>query len=893
MAITDHNSGAWVDKVKDAYERMRQDNPCGTREFHLFPGVEISVNGGFHMLAILDKNKTTADIDTLLGMVDYRGVKGNSDEVTRKSSVEVIEAVLDMGGVPIPAHVDGPKGLLRVKDSNPDLCELDSNTIRQVLGRTGISALEVLDQSWCKPVLYREMGVPHSEVIGSDCHNFRGSKKPGSHFTWVKMAYPSLEGLRLALLDGAGFSIRRSDDPESFDPFTLPALLIEAVEIDNAQYMGRRESTTLRFSPWLNVLVGGRGTGKSTVIHALRLASRRERELENFDPGSDPRVTFERFNRVPSDRGDAGGLTESTTVHLTMMRDNVGYRVGWSQAGGGPVVEEDDGHGNWTPSAIQTVAPERFPIRIFSQGQIAALSGESQQALLEVIDEAAQVHTLQRDLREARNGFYALRARVRELDDRLAYRDSLAVEHQDVERKLNRFEESGHTAVLTNYRHRNRQQREADRHFEVAEDTAERLEAIAADLQPEDLPDGLFDMESAEDRELVETLQALAAAARAATDSLRDNAQRLRENIAMQRDKMSDGTWRKAMDRAASDYEKLVETLHAEGVDDPDEYGQLVQERQRLDGELKLLESLQEERERLRLSSQMQLQDVLKARQAVSDARDEFLVTTLSHNNFVRIHARPYGYDPRIIERSLREVLDVLDYRFQDDILVMENERPVRGIVAELLVDLPDQASSRRLAIERRLHELKQRFNDACDGKGNFGGYFNNYLEREAGRNPELLDRLLAWFPEDALSVEYSSRGDGSDFRSITQASAGQRSAAMLAFLLAYGEEPLVLDQPEDDLDNHLIYDLVVRQMRENKLRRQIIVVTHNPNIVVNGDAEMLHALDFRGGQCRVVQSGSLQEKAMREEVCQVMEGGREAFERRYRRLGPGSVNVR
>ena len=136
------------------------------------------------------------------------------------------------------------------------------------------------------------------------------------------------------------------------------------------------------------------------------------------------------------------------------------------------------------------------------------------------------------------------------------------------------------------------------------------------------------------------------------------------------------------------------------------------------------------------------------------------------------------------------------------------------------------------------------------------------------------------------MIVEYSRLGDGKDFRPIAQASAGQRSAAMLAFLLAHGEEPLVLDQPEDDLDNHLIYDLVVRQTRENKSRRQIIVVTHNPNIVVNGDAEMLHALDFVAGQCKVVQSGSLQDKSMREEVCRVMEGGREAFERRYRRLG-------
>ena len=112
----------------------------------------------------------------------------------------------------------------------------------------------------------------------------------------------------------------------------------------------------------------------------------------------------------------------------------------------------------------------------------------------------------------------------------------------------------------------------------------------------------------------------------------------------------------------------------------------------------------------------------------------------------------------------------------------------------------------------------------------------------------------------------------------------------MLAFLLAHGEEPLILDQPEDDLDNQLIYDLVVQQMRENKLRRQIIAVTHNPNIVVNGDAEMLQVWEFGQGQCFVAQSGSLQEKAMRDKVCQVMEGGREAFERRFRRLGTDSI---
>ncbi len=108
--------------------------------------------------------------------------------------------------------------------------------------------------------------------------------------------------------------------------------------------------------------------------------------------------------------------------------------------------------------------------------------------------------------------------------------------------------------------------------------------------------------------------------------------------------------------------------------------------------------------------------------------------------------------------------------------------------------------------------------------------------------------------------------------------SQGQRSAALLALLLSSGNESLLRDQLEDDLDNHLTYDLTVRQVWGYKLRRQLLVATHNPNLV--------YVMEFIGGQCFVKQSGTLQEKVVREEVCRVMEGGREAFARRWKRLG-------
>ena len=897
IAITDHNSGAWINELKAAYEGMQQNQVNGFRELHLFPGVEISVHGGFHLLALFDTDKTTSDIDTLLGAVEYDGTKGDSNGVTRKSAVEVLEAVVRAGGIPIPAHVDADKGLLRLRDDTSTSTVLDANTLRQIFKCQDIVSMEVIDRSKPKPALYEESKLSWSEVLGSDCHSFRGQNPAGSRYTWVKMENPSLEGMRLAMMDGEGFSIRRSDDPETFDPFQFPSRFVEAVEIKEAQYMGNGEAARLPFSPWLNALVGGRGTGKSTVIHAIRLAAKREHELMGFDETSEPRLTFERFNRAPTDRVETGGLSTTTTITLNMMRDEVRYRIRW-RCGQGRfrkddlVVEEDNGNDEWKRSSVQAITPERFPIRIFSQGQIAALAGENQQALLQIIDDAAGVKTRQEKLNEARNAYYATRARIRELNSKLGNRDHLVVRREDAGRKLKRFEESGHTEILKAFRLRSLQRREADRQFRAAEAASGHIDAAAEHLQPEDLPEGLFDTESDKDREVTAIVYALAAAVRDAAANLRKNAQQLRTVVETQRKALANSAWQKAVDQAGVDYRRQVDTLQAEGVSGPSEYGRFVQERQRLDGELERLESTQKERDRLVEQAQTRLHEVLEARREVSRTRDRFLAKMLAQNTFVRIRSRTYGEDARVIERSLRESLGVLDDRFKSDILIVEDDLPIAGAVAELLENLPEAPEERREALEKHIRLLKKRLVAACFGERPFGGHFNNYLKNEFTKNPEFLDKLMTWFPEDGLRVEYSRSGDGTDFRHITQASAGQRSAAMLAFLLAHGTAPLVLDQPEDDLDNHLIYDLVVRQIRENKLRRQIIVVTHNPNIVVNGDAEMLHALDFWAGQCVVAQSGSLQKESMREEVCRVMEGGREAFERRYRRLGPEPSHV-
>jgi DNA repair ATPase RecN len=886
VAVTDHNSGAWIDRLKNAYQGMKNAPLPGFREIHLFPGVEITVNGGFHLLAIFDQGTSTSDIDTLLGQVGYEGTKGDSDAATRKSAAEVVEAVVRAKGLPIPAHVDQAKGLLRLANPGGAGSALDANTLRQVLRCDGIVGTECVDQSIAKPGIYADEGCQWTEVLGSDIHASPSGSAGASRFAWIKMADPpSIEGLRLALLDGAGFAVRRGDADPDFDPFRRPEHCIEEIQVAEAQYMGRGGSpTTVKLSPWFNALVGGRGTGKSTVVHALRLAYRRDDDLNRL-PDSEPARVFERFRKVPRHRGDNGGLTPNTDIMVTLSREGVPTRLHWRQDGGADAVEQDK-DGSWVVSVGQVPTSDRFPIRIFSQGQIAALAGENQDALLALIDEVAKTRDASNALDEAKNRYYALRAQIRELDGKLGARVEIAAKLDDVKRKLGGFEGQEHAEILKAYQLRKRQEREMGRQLDGAAAAAARIEALAEELVVEDPPEGLLDQVDPIDRAALDTLTRLRdAIAKSATEALA-TASALRESIAQARKDQETGPWRTAIQSAEMRYAQLTGILQSQGVEDPSAYGNLVQDRQRLESEVERLDSIRAARDELDASAREQRGLVRRARQTLSNSRREFLARTLEGNDYVRIALLPYRQDARAIERSMRETLGANDDRFEEDILAFEGDQPKQGLIADLLKDLPDDAAEASSALESRLDGWGTQFLGAAGGRNEFGGHFNNFLQRECGRHPELLDRLMLFTPEDALSVEYSPRGDGRDFRSIGQASAGQRAAAMLAFLLAHGKEPMVLDQPEDDLDNHLIYDLVVRQIRENKMHRQLLVITHNANIVVNGDAEMLHVLDFRGGQCRVVQAGSLQEKDMREEVCRVMEGGREAFERRYQRLG-------
>ena len=867
IAITDHNTGAWIDKLKRALEELESEKPDGYHPIHLFPGVEISCNGGVHLLAILGCDKATSDIDSLLGAIGFSGAKGSSGSVTTKSFVEVVEAVVSANGIPIPAHVDENNGLFKQTGT----------TLQQILDCEQIWAMEVVDQTFLKPQSYIDKKLKWTEILGSDAHHPTGGAEqryPGSHFTWVKMGTPSIEGLRLAILDGS-LSVRRSDE-ETGDPNQHAPSVLESIEISQARYIGRAQPFITVFNPWLDAIIGGRGTGKSTMIEFLRLALRREEELPD-----DLKPEFEKFSRLYPDREDTGLLTNETEIVVTYRKNGSRYRVQWSPTGELDPIQEEIG-GDW--KRAEGDIRQRFPVRMYSQKQIFQLA-KTPLALLRVVDEAPEVDYRSWNDRwnEEEVRFLSLRAKAREIESGRSEEPRLKGELDDVKRKLSIFEQAGHANVLKAFQRRRRQQQTVEAWEEDWAGTADRLRQIAEEIVPNALERAIFDDDSKENAELHKH----ASGARVGLEDIRktilDIAMRADDVLTTWQKNKDTSSWKKAVDLAVQSYEDLRKRLADGKAGDPAAYGELVQRRQTIEQRLKDLAERKKQVVELENQADASLRQLLNIRRELTQSRRKFLNEVLEGNQYVRIHVVPYGAREEV-EPEFRRLLQREGEGFGKDIGSPSRE----GLLGELYAN-----TSSPQAIEQALEGIKRKVRDIAMKKYDPTSLGDQRFVAHVGKlQPEALDRLDLWFPEDSLEVQYSTTADGQGFRSIKEGSPGQKTAALLAFLLSYGEEPLVLDQPEDDLDNHLIYDLIVTQLREVKRHRQVILVTHNANIVVNGDAELVIALAPRHGETQKECEGSLQEKLVRDTICAVMEGGRKAFEQRYRRIALEGRNV-
>ncbi len=135
---------------------------------------------------------------------------------------------------------------------------------------------------------------------------------------------------------------------------------------------------------------------------------------------------------------------------------------------------------------------------------------------------------------------------------------------------------------------------------------------------------------------------------------------------------------------------------------------------------------------------------------------------------------------------------------------------------------------------------------------------------------------LLTWQVPNRFVIEYRDK-------ELKHHSLGQRASALILFVLSQQEnDVIIIDQPEDDLDNQTIYEDVIKLIRSLKPRTQFIFATHNANFPVLGDAEQILSCVYSDDSITVT-SGSIDCRVLQQEIVDIMEGGEEAFRQRKR----------
>ncbi|EPK0740576.1 hypothetical protein RRW91_03905 [Klebsiella grimontii] len=854
VAVTDHVSGAWIDILKQELKAL-ETSYQEYRPLILFPGCEITVSTGqsrVHILSIFDPSCGTAKINGVLGMCGITEGHGDAESTCATESVDkVIELISKENGIAIPAHIDGPKGLLKgIKNNNSEISTWAKKIVAAEF--VDLNFLDSVDVELQKT--FQDIG----RVKGSDAHE---KSRLGANTSWIKMGKPTIDGLRLALYDNKFCVSNEIDDPNS-----LPNLSINNLTIKKMTHCGiiPGKPVEIKLHPLFNAIIGGRGAGKSTFVESLRIAMGRSEEL----------VGLQSIKRDLDSFID-GVTRDDTEISVGIKRRDDLFNVIWTKNNDIEIKKFENEEWQDAPGKPE----ERFNISIYSQKQINALASNPE-SLLNIVDRTPQVDisSWKQKLASQQVTSINLAKSIRKIELSALEKTSIQAQIDDLNSDISSFEKGGHKDVFNNYQTLSKKQTKIEDSFQI-ESLSNALQSIIDfNTVPLDLSNLGHELEN--ENEVSEIHKNFTAEIDKVISDIKSSKAKI-DNIVQQTVQALDNSeWKKNSKKIIDRYKEVVQTYESKGHElNPQEYEQWIEKRNNTQ---KQLDEIVEEENKLEsyktdFNRSISLSYILRRR--LQKKREKFIRSVIGNNKYVKMSIIPFG-DKNNIENDFRSILGYSN-GFNSSIYQDDRED-------SLLYKVINDGGDLRKTI-KYISEIKDTIFKIAASEDvtihRVDGRFKTSLCEKIKSQPEILERIINWLPQDRLLVEYARDVEKGKFASIDRGSAGQKAAAILAFLLSHGDNPIVVDQPEDDLDNALINKLIVSQIHSNKRRRQIIIITHNPNIVVNGDAEYINVMHFNGGQVQLLSAGGLCDTDVRLNVCEIMEGGKEAFNLRYNRL--------
>lgn len=854
VAVTDHNSGKWIDVLKETLQEMDVEKPIGYRPLHIFPGVEISVHGGIHLLAIFDKGTTSEHVTKVLNLSRFGGEYGNTDDTTELTFTQVVEIILQNNGLAIPAHVDQEAGLFKAANGI---------ALKKYLKCEGLLAMQVCDLNYEKPSAYKELKLNLTELAGSDSHR---PEQVGNNYTWIKMDQPNIDALKLALHDGEDGVIHFGKNVQNPNDVNM-RYYIKNIEIKKASKAGRGKSPLkIDLSPWLSTIIGGRGSGKSSILEFLRIVLNKEDELpKTLQP------QFVEFKKVSSSRGQTGMLLDDTEIKIELVKDGREIALVWKNNAINEFEKQLDNN-EWVDLGKTSNLSKRFPIRLYSQKQLYELT-KNPDLLLQLIDNMLDKDKWEQTKIRLESDWLNSRRQIREFNNNLKRKTEYTLSLKDIDAKIKLFEEMGHSIVLKDFQNIKNVESAL---FNIKTEMMNEIEGIqssVAKLKKMQIPSETKKLLDSASQNMIDV--SLASWDDTITEYEKIN-KKLLESQELFTTTLDELPWNSEKEKKKTIYNDLVSKLSDAGESDPHSYEKLLLERSEIVKEIEKFADTQLLLEKEKINQTEIWKNVLQHEKQLRNLRQEVIDEWNRKNDDLKIILTELG-NTKNAEETLRKGLRKEGITFARDICERDdNDKLQNGIIHDLyFTDDSDDIWKRRNLIVKQLTQSEYQ-------AVGYTKKFKEHLKALATNSPEDLDKILIWFPEDLVSLKLKINGKEEN---IDVGSAGQRTAAMLSLLLSIDDTPLILDQPEDDLDTRRITDLIVKGLRKLKSKQQIIVVTHNPNIPVNGSAEMIIHLNFAGGMIQVNAAGALQDKQVRKAVCDVMEGGSEALSNRYYRI--------
>jgi energy-coupling factor transporter ATP-binding protein EcfA2 len=717
-------------------------------------------------------------------------------------------------------------------------------------------------------------------VIRSDHHSVEELSR-GEAKTYVKVARHDFASVRDALRFFET-RVRYHDDlPKT------PSPRLVGLRLRSPSGAGLFESATIAFNPNLNCVIGSRGSGKSTIIEALRYALGLNGALIELPAAGNGQVNFAEI-ALRTQRANL----KDTLIEIVYEIEGARYVLSSTYDAETDVTtatfELDGGERKIAAEAL----PVEFPVRLYSWSEIETLGREPdlQRRLLDRLITQLPRHNARRnqllaDLATNRND---IRGECQRLATLLRADNGLLRRYtqykQDFER-INTPEVSGLFADLDQARERLGLLESTK---EVLDDLRRDLESVAdsadsllrrpaegdidADLlqwwESEIAPVLALEPAREETTRLIEQALALTDARRSALDSLIETeGRRVSETEAALRARTQAAPEEEVRRGQREERKARFDRANERRQEYLDAFDRLKAKLTERNGLARALEQTQEQIATLRGDSRAELLDRLAAARTGMDIGIELSV----------------GSDRR------RAVAFMRDTEFLTFAVFGQYKAKQ---VAERCCGMASPVQIVRAILAKDQHELEHDKKLDEDGA----------LTAEEGA--KLVEHFYPFSRDDAADVdivdetlistlELEEQGIEDELRivlngrPVDRLSPGQRSSAMLPLVALSETAPLIIDQPEDNLDNRMVGETLTQILADLKERRQIIVTTHNPNIVVGGDAEQVVVVDATAAHAAVVErTGSVDDSAIIDAVVGIMEGGREAFLMRERRYG-------